>query len=152
MLRRPSRSTRPATLFPYTTLFRSPAMNVRMWQHAATVRNVQVLREAGVDVMEPDEGTMACGEYGPGRLPDPIAIWQRIAWALGLGPVEVAPLPGETRALPQGSPLPEPQQDPLLWQTHFEEHEPEHGEHEGLGGLTRSEEHTSELQSIMRIS
>ena len=113
-----------------------PAMNVRMWQHAATVRNVQVLREAGVDVMEPDEGTMACGEYGPGRLPDPIAIWQRIAWALGLGPVEVAPLPGEARALPQGSPLPDPQQDPLLWQPHFEEHEPEPGEHEGLGGLT----------------
>ena len=56
-----------------------PAMNVRMWQHAATVRNVQTLRAAGVDVMEPDEGTMACGEYGPGRLPDPISIWQRIA-------------------------------------------------------------------------
>lgn len=71
-----------------------PAMNVRMWQHAATTRNVQTLRDAGVDVMEPDEGTMACGEYGPGRLPDPLAIWQRIAWALGLGPVEVAPLPG----------------------------------------------------------
>jgi len=60
-----------------------PAMNVRMWQHAATVRNVATLRDAGVDVMEPDEGPMACGEFGPGRLPDPAAIWQRIAWALG---------------------------------------------------------------------
>ncbi|WP_260924787.1 bifunctional phosphopantothenoylcysteine decarboxylase/phosphopantothenate synthase [Novosphingobium sp. 9] len=71
-----------------------PAMNVRMWQHAATTRNVQVLRSAGVDVMEPDEGTMACGEYGPGRLPDPDKIWQRIAWSLGLGPVDIAPVPG----------------------------------------------------------
>ncbi|HKT86514.1 MAG TPA: bifunctional phosphopantothenoylcysteine decarboxylase/phosphopantothenate synthase [Novosphingobium sp.] len=111
-----------------------PAMNVRMWQHAATMRNVQVLREAGVDVMEPDEGAMACGEYGPGRLPDPIAIWQRIAWALGLGPVEIAPLPGEARGIPQSRSLREP--DPLLWQPRFEEHDPEPGEHEGLGGLT----------------
>lgn len=113
-----------------------PAMNVRMWQHAATMRNVQVLREAGVDVMEPDEGTMACGEFGPGRLPDPIAIWQRIAWALGLGPVEVAPLPGEApvHALPPSEP------DPLIWQPQFEEHEPENHDHEGqsLGGLTGS--------------
>jgi phosphopantothenoylcysteine decarboxylase/phosphopantothenate--cysteine ligase len=60
-----------------------PAMNVRMWQHAATVRNVATLRASGVDVMEPDEGPMACGEFGPGRLPEPAAIWQRIAWALG---------------------------------------------------------------------
>jgi phosphopantothenoylcysteine decarboxylase/phosphopantothenate--cysteine ligase len=75
-----------------------PAMNVRMWQHAATVRNVQTLRESGVDVLEPDEGPMACGEYGPGRLPEPLAVWQRIAWALGLGPVEVAPLPGPAPA------------------------------------------------------
>ncbi|EQB17527.1 bifunctional phosphopantothenoylcysteine decarboxylase/phosphopantothenate synthase [Novosphingobium lindaniclasticum] len=79
-----------------------PAMNVRMWQHAATTRNVQTLRDAGVDVMEPDEGTMACGEYGPGRLPDPVAIWQRIAWALGLDPVEVAPLPGGEPDDPEG--------------------------------------------------
>jgi phosphopantothenoylcysteine decarboxylase/phosphopantothenate--cysteine ligase len=56
-----------------------PAMNVRMWQHAATVRNVERLRAVGIDVMEPDEGAMACGEYGPGRLPEPEAIWARIA-------------------------------------------------------------------------
>jgi phosphopantothenoylcysteine decarboxylase / phosphopantothenate---cysteine ligase len=48
-----------------------PAMNVRMWQHAATRRNVAALRADGVQVMEPDEGEMACGEYGPGRLPEP---------------------------------------------------------------------------------
>ena len=52
----------------------APAMNVRMWQHPATVRNVARLRADGVSVMEPDEGPMACGEFGPGRLPEPAAI------------------------------------------------------------------------------
>ena len=51
-----------------------PAMNVRMWQHPATRRNVNWLADNGVIVMEPDEGPMACGEYGPGRLPEPPAI------------------------------------------------------------------------------
>ena len=48
----------------------APAMNVRMWQHPATLRNVATLRADGVSVMEPDVGAMACGEYGPGRLPE----------------------------------------------------------------------------------
>ncbi len=52
----------------------APAMNVRMWGHAATRRNVATLRGDGVTVLEPDEGPMACGEYGPGRLPEPEAI------------------------------------------------------------------------------
>ena len=61
-----------------------PAMNVRMWGHAATRRNVETLREAGVSVMEPDEGPMACGEFGPGRLPEPEAIWRQVAeWFTG---------------------------------------------------------------------
>ena len=61
-----------------------PAMNVRMWDHAATQRNVVTLREAGVFVMEPDEGPMACGEFGPGRLPEPDAIWRLVAeWFTG---------------------------------------------------------------------
>ena len=47
-----------------------PAMNVRMWMHAAVQRNVAQLRADGVSVMEPDEGAMACGEFGPGRLPE----------------------------------------------------------------------------------
>lgn len=55
-----------------------PAMNVRMWSHAATRRNIAWLRESGVSVMEPDQGPMACGEFGPGRLPDPEAIWRAI--------------------------------------------------------------------------
>jgi phosphopantothenoylcysteine decarboxylase/phosphopantothenate--cysteine ligase len=56
----------------------APAMNVRMWQHAATVRNVATLRADGVTVIEPAEGDMACGEYGPGRLPEPDAIFGAI--------------------------------------------------------------------------
>ncbi|MHA6722446.1 bifunctional phosphopantothenoylcysteine decarboxylase/phosphopantothenate--cysteine ligase CoaBC [Sphingomonas sp. RS2018] len=57
-----------------TPVLAAPAMNVRMWQHPATVRNVATLRSDGVTVMEPDEGAMACGEFGPGRLPEPPAI------------------------------------------------------------------------------
>jgi phosphopantothenoylcysteine decarboxylase / phosphopantothenate---cysteine ligase len=53
----------------------APAMNVRMWQHPATRRNVAQLRADGLTVMEPDEGTMACGEFGPGRLPHVDAIF-----------------------------------------------------------------------------
>jgi phosphopantothenoylcysteine decarboxylase/phosphopantothenate--cysteine ligase len=52
----------------------APAMNVRMWLHPATGRNVQRLVEDGVKVIDPAEGEMACGEYGPGRLPEPQAI------------------------------------------------------------------------------
>lgn len=65
-------------------VFTVPAMNVRMWEHEATKRNVDWLRQAGVRVMEPDEGAMACGEFGPGRLPEPAAILQAIARELDL--------------------------------------------------------------------
>ena len=61
-----------------------PAMNVRMWDHGATRRNTEWLRQAGVAVMEPDEGEMACGEWGPGRLPEPAAILGEISRALAL--------------------------------------------------------------------
>ena len=63
----------------------APAMNVRMWQHAATRRNVATLRSDGVTVLEPDEGPMACGEYGPGRLPEPAAILAAIQRHFGGG-------------------------------------------------------------------
>ena len=61
-----------------------PAMNVRMWEHGTTRRNAEWLRQAGVRVMEPDEGEMACGEWGPGRLPEPVAILSEIARELSL--------------------------------------------------------------------
>ncbi len=68
-----------------------PAMNVRMWQHAATVRNVETLRQSGVMVMQPAEGEMACGEFGPGRLPEPIDVWCQIAELLDVDPGQLPP-------------------------------------------------------------
>lgn len=57
----------------------APAMNVRMWQHPATVANLASLRARGVFVVGPDEGEMACHEFGPGRLAEPAAILAAIA-------------------------------------------------------------------------
>lgn len=56
-----------------------PAMNVRMWEHEATQRNIAWLADSGVRVMMPDEGEMACGEFGPGRLPEPRDVILEIA-------------------------------------------------------------------------
>lgn len=72
----------------------APAMNVRMWLHPATRRNVATLRSDGVTVMDPDEGEMACGEYGPGRLPEPAAIKTAIDKALAEAPA-VVPFTGQ---------------------------------------------------------
>jgi phosphopantothenoylcysteine decarboxylase/phosphopantothenate--cysteine ligase len=52
----------------------APAMNVRMWTHPATQRNLRVLKDDGVHVVGPDDGEMACGEFGPGRMAEPAAI------------------------------------------------------------------------------
>lgn len=56
----------------------APAMNVRMWDHAATQDNLRVLAERGVHVIGPDEGPMACGEFGMGRMTEPAAIAEAI--------------------------------------------------------------------------
>ena len=64
----------------------APAMNVRMWQHPATKRNLATLRADGVAFVGPDEGEMACGEYGMGRMAEPQAILARHrkdAWRCG---------------------------------------------------------------------
>jgi phosphopantothenoylcysteine decarboxylase/phosphopantothenate--cysteine ligase len=61
----------------------APAMNVRMWRHPATQRNVATLIADGVTLVGPDEGAMACGETGPGRLAEPPAILAAILAALG---------------------------------------------------------------------
>jgi phosphopantothenoylcysteine decarboxylase/phosphopantothenate--cysteine ligase len=82
----------------------APAMNVRMWGHAATRRNVARLRTDGVTVLEPDDGAMACGEYGPGRLPEPEAIAAAIDRALGMS---AGPLTGR-HALVTAGPTHEP--------------------------------------------
>ena len=61
-----------------------PAMNVRMWEHAATQDNIKTLVARGVHVLDPDEGPMACGEYGAGRLPEPAVVWNAICQLLNL--------------------------------------------------------------------
>ena len=100
-----------------------PAMNVRMWQHEATQRNAQWLRQAGVHVVDPDIGPMACGEFGPGRLPEPEAIWLEIADLLDLDPGDVGAQEIEA-FVEEAEPEPEP------------EHAPE--PKGGLGGLLSS--------------
>lgn len=70
-----------------TPVLIAPAMNVRMWQHAATQRNLAQLLADGVQVVGPDVGDMACGEYGPGRLAEPPAILAAITAALADGPL-----------------------------------------------------------------
>ena len=82
----------------------APAMNVRMWQHEATRRNVAQLRRDGVTVLEPDEGEMACGEYGPGRLPEPEAILAAIQTQLSVRAEPVEALPLATLSEEKGSP------------------------------------------------
>lgn len=67
-----------------TPVMAVPAMNVRMWEHAATRRNVERLRGDGITVMQPDKGDMACGEYGEGRLPEPDRIFDEIAGCLSV--------------------------------------------------------------------
>ena len=61
----------------------APAMNVRMWLHPATRRNLATLKGDGVVFVGPDEGAMACGEYGPGRMAEPEAIFEAVMAALG---------------------------------------------------------------------
>jgi len=68
-----------------------PAMNVRMWEHEATQRNIGLLKAAGVTVLHPDKGAMACGEFGYGRLPEPDAIWRAIAAHFGVVVPEAQP-------------------------------------------------------------
>jgi phosphopantothenoylcysteine decarboxylase/phosphopantothenate--cysteine ligase len=66
----------------------APAMNVRMWQHAATRANVATLAARGVRFVGPDEGEMACHEYGPGRLAEPAAIMAAIEAHFLAGPLD----------------------------------------------------------------
>jgi phosphopantothenoylcysteine decarboxylase / phosphopantothenate---cysteine ligase len=60
-----------------------PAMNVRMWQHKATRRNVARLRDDGIAFVGPNEGEMACGEYGPGRMAEASEIIYAIETLMG---------------------------------------------------------------------
>jgi phosphopantothenoylcysteine decarboxylase/phosphopantothenate--cysteine ligase len=71
-----------------TPVLMAPAMNVRMWEHPATQRNLATLRADGVAFVGPDAGEMACGEFGPGRMAEPEAIFAAIAAALTDGPLK----------------------------------------------------------------
>ena len=66
----------------------APSMNVRMWEHPATQRNLACLQGDGVLVVGPDEGNMACGEFGPGRMAEVPAIIDAVDAALGNGPLK----------------------------------------------------------------
>jgi phosphopantothenoylcysteine decarboxylase/phosphopantothenate--cysteine ligase len=65
----------------------APAMNVRMWLHPATQRNLATVRGDGALVVGPNEGAMACGEFGPGRMAEPSEILAAIEAAFGAGPL-----------------------------------------------------------------
>lgn len=71
-----------------TPVLIAPAMNVRMWEHAATQRNAQTLRKDGVHFAGPVSGDMACGEFGPGRMSEPMEILDAIAAHFEDGPLK----------------------------------------------------------------
>lgn len=117
-----------------------PAMNVRMWQHAATVRNVETLRQSGVYVMDPAEGAMACGEFGPGRLPEPADVWYQIAAFLDVDPGEQPPQPLQHAGYEL--PIPATAVPHAVKETYspleFGPDEPRESADTGLGGLSAS--------------
>jgi len=78
----------------------APAMNVRMWTHAATRRNLRQLIEDGITVVGPNEGDMACGEFGPGRMAEPDEIVAAIERCLDTGVKR--PLEGRTMLVTAG--------------------------------------------------
>jgi phosphopantothenoylcysteine decarboxylase / phosphopantothenate---cysteine ligase len=79
----------------------APAMNLRMWLHKATQRNASILEKDGVLFVGPEEGDMACGEYGPGRMSEPLAIVATIEQVLagGMG----IPLPAHVSGILEAS-------------------------------------------------
>lgn len=88
-----------------TPVMMAPAMNVRMWLHPATQRNLATLKGDGVQIVGPAEGAMACGEFGPGRMAEPAEILEAVVQALdGAGG---SPLAGR-RALVTAGPTEEP--------------------------------------------
>ena len=70
-----------------TAVLAAPAMNVRMWDHPATRRNLAQVQADGVRLVGPDEGERACGEYGPGRMAEPVAILAAAEAMLSQGPL-----------------------------------------------------------------
>jgi phosphopantothenoylcysteine decarboxylase/phosphopantothenate--cysteine ligase len=71
-----------------TPVLIAPAMNVRMWDHPATQRNLAILQGDGIKVIGPNNGDMACGEFGPGRMSEPLEIVAAIEGHLAAGPLK----------------------------------------------------------------
>jgi phosphopantothenoylcysteine decarboxylase/phosphopantothenate--cysteine ligase len=78
-----------------TPVMIAPSMNVRMWQHPATQRNLATLTADGVTVIGPNEGDMACGEFGPGRMAEPAEILDAITGFLDGAAPATGPLTGK---------------------------------------------------------
>ena len=90
-----------------TPVLIAPAMNVRMWQHPATQRNLVTLQQDGISVVGPDDGDMACGEFGPGRMSEPQAILDAILKHPAISSQAPRPLSG-ARVLVTAGPTHEP--------------------------------------------
>ena len=71
-----------------TPVMIAPSMNVRMWQHPATQRNLKQLQQDEVQLIDPNDGEMACGEYGPGRMAEVDEILAQVAGFFRNGPLE----------------------------------------------------------------
>ena len=84
----------------------APAMNVRMWTHAATVANVETLKKRGITFIGPNDGAMACNEHGPGRMSEPEEIADAIEEMIGSGAAATAstdrPLAGKRALVTSG--------------------------------------------------
>ena len=91
------------------TVLVAPAMNVRMWQHPATRRNVARLRDDGIAFVGPNEGEMACGEYGEGRMAEPgeiVEAIERLLAAKSKGALSGPPGADHLRARPMSRSIP----------------------------------------------
>jgi phosphopantothenoylcysteine decarboxylase/phosphopantothenate--cysteine ligase len=81
-----------------TPVLVAPSMNVRMWQHPATQANIQTLEARGIARVGPNDGDMACGEFGPGRMAEPMEILAAIEAQLG----DEGPLTGKHALITSG--------------------------------------------------
>ncbi|MEP4186197.1 MAG: bifunctional phosphopantothenoylcysteine decarboxylase/phosphopantothenate--cysteine ligase CoaBC, partial [Anderseniella sp.] len=78
----------------------APAMNVRMWQHPATQRNLEILKGDGILVSGPEDGDMACGEYGPGRMSEAADIFAAVEQFYGDESLSAQPRPDVSKTGP----------------------------------------------------
>lgn len=85
-----------------------PAMNVRMWEHSATQRNIKTVKAAGSLVLGPAQGAMACGEFGPGRMLEPLEIVTALEKAIEAAPPRGSGVLSGRKAVVTAGPTREP--------------------------------------------